>query len=220
MLLWSVFFIFHQVYNKTPYNTGTYLGKKRVFNIGAGFIQQKNAMWHLANSGADTVRSNLSLLAVDVFYDAPINPEKGNAVTAYASYSHNDYGKDYVRNIGAMNPANGTSTGGSLNGAGNAFPVIGTGNTFYGQGGYLFRKNLLGDRGTLQPFAATQMSKFELLKDPMLMYQAGLNWLMEGQRSKLSLEYQSRPVFTPNAAGDYVTNTRRGMAVMQFQVSL
>ena len=31
--------------NLTPYTAGTYLGKKAVFNIGAGFIVQPEAMW-------------------------------------------------------------------------------------------------------------------------------------------------------------------------------
>ncbi|HEY1040861.1 MAG TPA: hypothetical protein VGF30_15705, partial [Bacteroidia bacterium] len=32
--------------NQLPYMTGSYLGKKRVFNIGSGFTYQKNAMWY------------------------------------------------------------------------------------------------------------------------------------------------------------------------------
>ena len=42
--------------NLTPYNTGSYLGSKNVFNIGAGFIYQKDAMWHTEN--------NLSLIHI------------------------------------------------------------------------------------------------------------------------------------------------------------
>jgi hypothetical protein len=206
--------------NLTPYNVGTYLGKKRVFNIGAGFIAQPDAMWHLSDNGNDTVRTHLNLLAVDVFYDAPLHAEKGNALTVYASFSSNDYGKNYVRNVGVMNPANGTNAEGSFNGAGNAFPMIGTGNTFYAQAGYLFKKDLLGNLGTLQPYAASQYSKFDLLSDPMLMYEAGLNWIIEGHRSKLSLNYQNRPVFIQNNAGDYISDTRKQMVVLQFQISI
>ena len=32
--------------NLTPYTAGTYPGKKNVFNIGAGFIMQSEAMWY------------------------------------------------------------------------------------------------------------------------------------------------------------------------------
>ncbi len=206
--------------NLTPYTTGTYLGKKRVFNIGAGFITQSKAMWHLSDDAKDTLRSNMDLFAVDFFYDAPLNTEKGNALTLYACASSTNFGKNYVRNLGVMNPANGTNANASFNGAGSAFPIVGTGNTFYAQAGYLFKKDLLGDRGTLQPFAAAQYSKFQMLKDPMLMYEAGLNWLIDGSRSKLSLNYQSRPVYTQNTAGDYVSNSRKGMLVLQYQIAL
>lgn len=203
--------------NLIPYNTGSYLGKKRVFNFGTGFITQKDAMWHLEN-GSDTIRSTLGLFAVDVFYDAPVDEEKGTAITLYASYSINDFGKNYVRNLGVMNPANGVNNLGSFNGAGNAFPMIGTGTTFYTQAGYLLKNNLLGTWGTLQPYAATQISDFDLLHDTMLMYEGGLNWLLEGHRSKLSLNYQSRPVFTQDLNGDYQSQTRAGMWVLQMQV--
>ena len=206
--------------NLTPYNAGTYLGKKRVFNVGAGFIAQSDAMWHLSGNGLDTVRTNLNLWAVDVFYDAPINAEKGNAITAYASFSSNDYGKNYVRNVGVMNPANGTNAQGSFNGPGSAFPMMGTGNTFYAQAGYLLKKGLLGNLGTLQPYATTQYSKFDLLSDPMLMYEAGVNWLIEGHRAKLSLNYQNRPVFMLNEGGDYEKETRKQMVLLQFQISI
>ncbi len=203
--------------NLIPYNAGSYLGKKRVFNLGAGFIAQKDAMWHL-ESGVDTVRSSLGLFAMDVFYDAPICEEKETAITFYASYSINDFGKNYVRNLGVMNPANGVNNQGSFNGAGNAFPMIGTGTTFYTQAGYLLKSNLLGNWGTLQPYAATQISNFDLLDDTMLMYEGGLNWLLEGHRTKLSLNYQSRPVFVPDQNGDYHSQGRKNMWVLQMQV--
>ncbi|MBO6659442.1 MAG: hypothetical protein JJ862_05960 [Roseivirga sp.] len=79
--------------NLTPYNTGSYLGSKNVFNIGAGFIYQKDAMWHTENNGADIVRENLALFGVDVFYDRVLDASKNTAITAYAAISSNDYGK-------------------------------------------------------------------------------------------------------------------------------
>lgn len=161
-----------------------------------------------------------NLWAVDVYYDVPLNPEKGNALTAYGSFSSNDYGKNYVRNIGAMNPANGTDHNGSFNGPGNSFPIIGTGNTTYAQVGYLFKRDLLLGLGTVQPYAATQYSKFQLLDDPMVMYEGGINWLIESHRSKLSLNYQNRPVFVDKGLERIISDSRRGMVVCQFQISI
>lgn len=76
--------------NTTPYQAGSYLGTKSVFNIGAGFMAQKDAMWHYAESSTDTVRTNLGIMAIDAFYDRPINRSKGNAITAYAAYTYSD----------------------------------------------------------------------------------------------------------------------------------
>lgn len=206
--------------NTTPYAIGSYLGEKRVFNIGSGFISQQHAVWRLSDAGTDTLRSNLQLFAIDIFYDVPLNTEKGNAITAYASFSSNDYGKNYIRNLGVMNPATGVNSNGTFNGSGNAFPMYGTGTTLYAHTGYKLKNGLLGNRGTLQPYACAQYSSFQLLKDPMLMYEAGVNWLIEGNRSKITLHYQDRPVFNLNATNDYVVATRKGMVVVQFQVSI
>ena len=206
--------------NLTPYGVGTYLGKKKVLALGAGFILQENATWHTENAGMDTMRNDMALFAADVFFEKPINIEKENAFTAYACFSSTDFGKDYVRNVGVMNPVNGVNANGTLNDGGNAFQMVGTGNTFFGQIGYLFRRDFLGKAGTIQPYAAVQYSEFTLLSDPMIMYEGGLNWLIDGHRSKISLNYQNRPVFELNNMGDYINSGYRGMFVFQFQVSV
>lgn len=206
--------------NQTPYMIGSYLGKKRVFNIGTGFAYQKNAMWYRDGSG-DTISKPLQQFGVDVFYDAYLNKEKQNAITAYASFLRYDFGPNYVRNSGPMNPATGISGASSFNGAGNAFPLIGTGQVIYGEAAYLFRKDLLGKQGTLQPYATGIYANYEKLKDPVLVYDFGVNWIMAGQNSKLSLDYQSRPIFNTSANGD-ITETksaRRGQIVLQYQVA-
>lgn len=118
--------------------------EKRVFNIGAGFIYQKDAMSHLIST-TDSVNTAMKLFAVDVFYDAPINKSKGTAVTAYGGYFNTNFGKGYIRNLGPMAPTNGVKTGaGSFNGTGSALPIIGTGQVVYAQVGYLLPDKLLG----------------------------------------------------------------------------
>lgn len=204
--------------NLTPYTTGSYLGSKNVFNIGAGFIFQKDAMWHTEDNGTTIVRENLALFGVDVFYDRVIDPATKTALTAYAAISSNNYGKNYVRNLGVMNPTNGGGT--SFNGAGNAFPINGTGTLSYFQVGYLMKDQLLGSMGTLQPYVATQLASLELLDDTMTMYEFGLNWLIKGHGTKLSLNYQSRPVFNQNNTNELVSVDRKGMTVLQLQISI
>jgi hypothetical protein len=205
--------------NLTPYTAGSYLGKKRIINLGAGFLLQKNAMWY-ANANGDTLHNNLAIYGVDVFIDQPLSKERGDAITAYAAFSSNNYGKNYVRDLGVMNPANGVNANGTFNGAGDAFPMMGTGWTSYLQVGYMFKPSLLGSLGTLQYYAASQLSKFDLLKSNMLMFETGLNWLIEGNRYKISFNYQNRPVFKADGAGDLKVSERKGMYVLQFQIAI
>lgn len=203
--------------NTNPYTVGTYLGKKRIFNIGAGVIYQQDAMWHL-DVANDTASSQMLLLGLDVFYEAPLNEEKLNAISVYAAYNKFDFGTNYVRNVGVMNPANGTNSSGTFNGSGNGYPMIGTGHTLYLQVGYLFRKELIGD-GTIQLFAGSQYSSFDRLNDNVLIYEGGLNWLIEGtHNSKLSLNYQSRPIFETQSNAAIINTQRKGMVQLQYQI--
>lgn len=206
--------------NLLPYSAGSYLGKKRVLNVGTGFTYQKDAMWY-RNSKMDTISTPLQQFAVDVFYDSYLNKEKQNAITAYAAYLNYDFGPNYTRNAGAMNTANGTIGSASFNGTGNNAPLIGTGQVIYAQAAYLFKKDLFGNNGTLQPYASGSYAIYQKLKDPVLIYDIGINWIISGQNSKISLDYQSRPIFNTDSKGDIheTKSARRGQIVLQYQVS-
>jgi len=198
---------------------GSYLGTKKIFNVGAGFVYQDKAMWNKGTS-SDTLYHAMGLWAVDFFWDTPLNKSLGNALTVYGGYFNYDFGKGYLRNVGPMNPANGTTTKGSFNGPGNAAPLIGTGDTFYLQAGYKFKKNLLGEEfGTLQVYSAVQTSHYNRLKGPMMVVDAGVNWLIHGHGSKFTLNYQSRPIFMPDGNDNVLISTRRGEWVLQYQVA-
>lgn len=200
----------------TPYMAGTYLGKKKILNLEAGFISQKNATWNLENT--DTVFNNLQQFSVAVYLDMPLNKEKMNAVSAYAGFFSLDYGKNYIRNNGIMNPANGVGVNASFNGTGNAYPMFGTGKYFYTQLGYKFREGLLKEKGTLMPYFSAQYSNLEKLKDPVLVVDAGINWLINGHNGKLCLDFQNRPVFTTQTNGDIIETERKNALILQYQV--
>ena len=236
--------------NTNPGTVGTYLGTKKVLNLGAGFRYQKNAMWQAGyNQGAnaagtqtltlhDTARTNMLLWSIDLFYDTPINKEKGTAITVYAAYSNYGFGKNYVRNSNPLNPATGvtanpvtgagtsTATGGfnpnmsSFSGAGNQFAMIGTGSIYFAQAGYLLPKFKNGTQ--FQPYGMLTYANYQALKDPMLLWDLGVNYLIKGHNSKFSLDYQSRPVYNLSTT-DYqiheVKSARRGMIVLQYQIS-
>lgn len=179
--------------NLLPFMVGTYLGTKKVFNIGVGFDHWKDGMWHRTAAG-DTVTQDQLQLGADVFLDMPLSSKK-DALTFYGSYSNYNFGKDYVRHIGILNTADG---GGALRG--NAVPTLGTGQIFYGQLGYLLPE--LGISPRFQVYGAFSHSRFEGLRNaadelvPVNTIDAGLNVFLAGHHSKITLNYRARPDFT------------------------
>jgi hypothetical protein len=215
------FFIYnffdHETGAAPGYMTGTYLGQKKVLNLEGGFITQRNATFSADVTQRDTTYYHLNLWSVAAFADLPINPASGTALNAYVGYFHTGYGFNYLRFNGIMNPANGSSTAGALaGGQGNAYPMFGTGQTVYGQVGYLLPKLLLGEKvGQLMPYGTVQYSRFDRLqKVPMTVFDFGLNYLMSGHNSKLTVDYQNRPTYSPalDCTG------RRGSVTLQYQV--
>lgn len=209
--------IFDSEPHTTPYMAGTYLGKRKVFNLEAGVISQKDATWT-----GDLVTQeyhDLTLWSVALYYDAPVNPEKGTALNGYAGYFSTNYGPGYLRYNGQMNPTNGTSISGAPAGSfGNAYPMFGTGTVVYLQGGYLMRKDLLGENGTLMPYFTVQSAAYERLDKQMTVYAAGMNWLIKGHNAKITLDYQVRPTYTPAGTALVKDSGMKSQVVMQYQI--
>jgi len=204
--------------NATPFNAGTYVGKKNVLSVGAGFDYMHNALSHKDLSNA-VINDDMKSMAVDIFYDAPLNKEKGTSISAYGMAMHNDYGPNYVRYVGTNNPATGVNpVEASLNGAGNAMPVIGTGNTYYLQlGGTLpyFNKEKKGMQ--LQPAVGIQMSDLKGLHDNAVIYDAGVSLLLNGLSSRLTFDAQNRPIYTPDVNGPVVSD-RKWQFVLKYRI--
>ncbi len=202
----------------TPYMTGTYLGDKKILNLEAGAIYQKNATWR-TNVIGDTLYDNMLLWSVAAFLDMPIQNNK-YAISAYVGYFSTDYGANYIRNNGIMNPANGNADPTVFSGAGNSYPMFGTGSSIYAQAGFRLPNDLFGENGTLLPYVSYRMSNYDRLKDPVTIIDAGVNWLINKHNSKLSLNYQLRPVFVQQANGDVIKSSNAGSAWLQYQVAI
>lgn len=202
-----------------PFNSGTYGGKKSVLSLGAGFDYIHNAMWH-QDIDKNTVNDDMKSFAVDLFYDAPLNKEKGTSVSAYGMAMHNDYGPNYIRYVGTNNPATSVDAiQASLNGAGNAMPVIGTGNTYYVQlGGTLPYLNKEKKNLQLQPAVGMQLSDLKGLHDHAVIYDAGISLLMNGMSSRLTFDAQNRPVFTGNINNNAVVSDRQWQFVLKYRI--
>jgi hypothetical protein len=95
----------------------------------------------------------MNILGLDVFYDKPML--KGR-LTLYAAYNNSNYGKIILEYF-YSDPA--VVDGSLLNGSGNGFIGVGTGNIYYGQVGYLFVKPINpATKGRLQVYAAGQIA--------------------------------------------------------------
>jgi hypothetical protein len=174
-----------------PYTVGTYIGTKRVMNLGTGFYVQPRGIAYLDGAGNLRERSN-SVASADFFVDVPLKGENAGAITAYGAYYWWDFGPNNLRNIGIMNVGD-PGSGSSLAGRGNNYPMLGTGNSGYGQLGWLmpWKVNTL----QFQPYILSQMSKFDALDDTMFQFGVGVNMFVQGHNAKVSLEYRNRPIY-------------------------
>ncbi|MEL7004389.1 MAG: hypothetical protein AAFN93_16870, partial [Bacteroidota bacterium] len=146
---------------KLPYRVGTYMGKKEVFNVGAGFFSHGNGTVRIENGAP--VGEDVFHFAIDAFYDKPVG--KG-AINAYAAYYNFNYGDNY---------ALGTT--------------YGTGSSVYGQFGYLLPK--FSEKGRLMPYVAYSTRDFEAFEEAGNGFQLGANWFLNGHNAKITLEYRS-----------------------------
>jgi hypothetical protein len=148
---------------KLPFTVGSYLGSKKIFNIGAGFYYHPKGTGQY-DATADGKHSTNDILhwSADLYYERPINKEKNTAFHLYSAFYGFDYGVNYLRNIGIMN-LGGTADPNTItyNGVGNAQPTIGTGDVWYTQVGYLLPK--MGDKGQLMPYGTFTYKKFDKL---------------------------------------------------------
>jgi hypothetical protein len=64
---------------------------------------------------------------------------------------------------------------------------------------------------------STKGSYMEKLDGPMILTNAVINWLVDGQNQKLSLDWQTRPIFNADALGALVATGRRICLVLQYQ---
>ncbi len=198
--------------NNTPFGIGSYLGEKDMLTFGAGFEVEGSRTYHLEQGNVQY--NDMNLMAMDLFYEHPFDPVEKNAFTAYLAYFYYDFGPNFVRNIGVNNPAAFVDTDlASFNGRGNAYPIIGSGNAFYLQIGYLTKELA---RGRLQPNLSIQYAAYNQLDDPMLAYDVGMNWLLKGHLSRFAINYQFRPIYYERS--DKVEmDGYKGMFVLMYQ---
>ena len=101
---------------------------------------------------------------------------------------------------------------------------MGTGEILYLEGGYVLPSWLWGGtHGRLQPFGAFTHKNLAWLDDPVFNWDMGFNYLIDGHRAKLTLQYSLRPqVFERTIAGSTqrVADGTAGQVILQAQVAL
>ncbi len=216
-----IYQFFEHESHTTPYMTGTYLGKKKVFNLAFGGIYQKNAMWKKEENN-DTTHQNMVHLSAESYLDIPINLENETAISAYLGYFNTNYGSNYLRYNGIMNPANGSNSINSISGQGptfgNSLPMFGTGNVIYTQFGYLFSKKIFKEKGRLMPYFSATLAKYKRLNNLFTnSFNLGINYFLLGHKSKITLDFQNRPTyFLKN--NEIKTGKRLNSITLQYQI--
>lgn len=197
-----------------PFEVGTYVGTKRVLDIGFGFYYHPKGSATTTNtSGAirrDSIRTyDQLLLGFDLFLDLPFGEgDDKSAWTLYSVLYKYDFGPNYIRNIAimptaAVNP-NVPAAQRALNGPGAGYPHLGTGVIFRTETGYLLSKKIFNFGGRLQPFATINYLGFDRLADKGIMWELGANYFIEGHHAKYSAMWRQRPVYRgTDAAGNW-----------------
>ena len=157
--------------NFLPYKVGTYLGTKKVFNVGAGFFSHPSGAV-IANGSGVLSGEDVSVFGVDAFYDVPVGTQ-GAALTAYALYQNSDYGKDY--RLGT---------------------TYETGSMIHGHVGYVIPGK---SKTRFQPYISYDDRKIDALNDNATQLGIGANAFFSGHHSKLTLEYQTLKYATNKA---------------------
>ena len=204
--------------NLLPYKVGSYLGTKKVFNIGAGFYNAPEATKTSVNSAIS--KHNINLFSADVFLDMPIGKKENKmAVTAYSVFYDYDFGPNYLRNVGIMNIGSVDTNflgNKAMAGAGNSQPTIGSGNIWYTQAGILLPSKADKPKVRVQPFGAFTYKNFDALKKSSTQFDLGTNFLLDGQNAKITAQYSTRPVY----ANPSTISGTKGEFLVQLQIYL
>lgn len=149
--------------NKLPYRAGSYLGQKKVFNIGVGFFSHPNGTVSITTDST-VFTHNVRHLAADVYYDAPLG--HGGAISFYGAFFRFDYGPNYCRS-----------------------GVYGTGNSTYGHLGYLLPP--IHRSVAFMPYLAYSHRDYQQYRKNSNTLNLGLNFLLNGHNAKFTLEYRT-----------------------------
>lgn len=201
-LSYSGYFEYHffdKESNFMPFKSGTYFGKKKILNLGAGFYSHADGTMNY-KMDSTTQQNNISHFAIDLFCELPLT--NNSAITFYGAKFWLNYGKNYLHAFGVQE-----SFKGSL-----AEFQFGTGDAYFFQTAYLLPSNKETKR--LQPFYELCIRDFEAMNQVQYHHNIGLNYLVIHHHLKVTLQYENRPFLQGNSV------ERKSMLIGKFQFSL
>ena len=180
----------------TSFYAGSYLGEKTIFNIGLGFYNNNKGTATL--NGNNTLNHHdINVVGLDLFYEKPFGTKSNKqALSLYSVFYNYNLGPNYIRTTGLLNPgAKDDSFIGDIaaEGFGNNKYFFGTGTIWHSTLAYMFPK-FKNTSTQLQPYVTYARKDLDAMKQVSNFYDIGLNVLLKGHNSKLSLQYASRPL--------------------------
>jgi len=192
-------YFFDKEDNTTEAKSFSYLGTKKILNLGFGFFYRKNSSI-TQNQLLDKIFYDKKTYSIDLYSDIPLKNK--DVFNSYFVYFNNNFGKNYIKSTGGINYLFG---GTSLEKAGDNEFVSGTGQVFYLQISYLFNKNVF--LKNYQLFVTYTHKDFELLKNKSNQLGIGFNYYLNSHKLKIGFEIQNRPCYkTDYTIEDYKYN--------------
>ncbi len=185
--------------NAMPFTQSTYIGTKKVLNIGAGFEYhpKSTASFH---EGSLVNIYDKKHFAVDLFMDLPLL--YNDAITFYSAIFKFNYGPNYLISYGVMDTY----------GGGISEPQHGSGSAIEIQFAYLLRNK---NATRTQVYYSLTYRDYDALNNKALHHNIGTNFFFAGHKTKFGIEYQIRPVF--NEAN---LSTYKGMVIGKMSFSI
>lgn len=215
-------YAFYQFFDKettiTAFLPGNYLATKKILNIGTGFYNNREATQ--TQPSENVFQSHpVNILGADIYSEIPLGDKrKEMGLTLYSVFYNYDYGPNYLRMSGLLNPGtpDPTFTGQrALEGAGNNRVLMGTGNIWFSQIGFVIPKfsNIL----KIQPFFNYALKDMKALNQNGSYYDVGASFYLYGQNARIVAQYSSRPLYDPTSKTIF---DRKGEFLLSLQIAL
>ncbi|WBV58846.1 porin [Chryseobacterium daecheongense] len=215
-------YAFYQFFNKettvTSFLPGNNLAARKVLNIGTGFYSTKDATQSQPSENVFESHA-ANVFGADIYSELPLgNKSKEMGLTLYSVFYNYNYGPNYLRVSGLLNPGTPDPqfTGQkALEGAGNKRVLMGTGNIWFSQVGFVLPK--FSKILKVQPFFNYALKDMKALNQNGSYYDVGANFYLYGQNARIVAQYSSRPLY------DLVSKTifdRKGEFLLSLQIIL